>query len=151
TPATPATLVYSPSRSAFLRGGLWTDPSPKNGDTVTDVIHFAAHAYPTNPGDPSIDHVNFTVGSQGTWKVACTASPPATGDVFSCDANLKDVGISYGQIQVSFDVYDQAGHVNYAPNGEHTLTYAPSPGTTPVPPTTTPLFKLNVNPSSLVA
>ncbi len=44
----------------------------------------------------------------------------------------------YGQIQVSFDVYDQASNVNNAPNGVHTLTYAPSPGATPVPPTPIP-------------
>jgi hypothetical protein len=134
----PPTTVSSPSPSTVLPGGIWTDPSPTDGQVVSDVIHFAAHAYPTNPGDPAIDHVNFTVGSQGSWKVACTASPPATGDVFSCDANLKDLGVSYGQIQVSFDVYDQAGNVNLAPNGVHTLTYAPSPGVTPVPPTPIP-------------
>ena len=131
TPNTPTSTIKP--------GGLWiSPPSPNNGDTVTDVIHFAAHAYPTNPGDPAIAKVNFTVSSQGSWKVACTASPPATGDVFSCDANLKDLGVSYGQIQVSFDVYDQAGNVNLAPNGVHTLTYAPSPGVTPVPPTPIP-------------
>jgi hypothetical protein len=130
----PPTAVSSP----VLPGGMWTDPSPTDGQIVSDVIHFAAHAYPTHSGDPAIAHVNFTVGSQGTWKVACTASSPVIGDVFSCDANLKNLGVPYGQIQVSFDVYDQAGNVNYAPNGEHTLTYAPSPGVTPVPPTPIP-------------
>lgn len=112
---------------AILPGGMWADPSPKDGQTVQDVIHFAAHAYPTNSGDPAIAQVNFTVGSQGAWKVACTAIPPQSGDLFACDANLKDLGVSYGQIQVSFDVYDQAGNVNLAPNGVHTLTYASPP------------------------
>jgi hypothetical protein len=137
-PPPPPTTVSSSPSSAVLPGGMWTDPSPTDGQVVTDVIHFAAHAYPTHSGDPAIAHINFTVGSQGSWKVACTASPPATGDIFSCDANLKDLGVPYGQIQASFDVYDQGGNVNYAPNGVHTLTYAPSPGATPVPPTPVP-------------
>lgn len=115
----------------ILPRGTWTNPSPQNGQTVYDVIHFAAHASPTHPGDPAIAQVNFTVGSKGAWRVACTAVPPGTGDVFACDANLKDLGISYGQIQVSFDVYDQAGNVNLAPNGIHTLTYMPAPDFTP--------------------
>jgi murein DD-endopeptidase MepM/ murein hydrolase activator NlpD len=117
----------------ILPGGMWTDPSPKGGQAVSDVIHFAAHAFPTHSGDPAIAQVNFTVGSQGTWRVACTAVPPTTGDVFACDANLKDLGVPYGQIQVSFDVYDQAENVNLAPNGVHTLTYMPTPTPTPQP------------------
>lgn len=107
----------------IIPGGLWI--SPADGQTVGDVIHFAAHAYPTHPGDPSIDHVNFTISWQGapSWKVACKVSPPTTGDIYSCDANLKQLGVPYGQIQVSFDVYDQAGNVKSAPNGVHTLIY----------------------------
>lgn len=151
----------------ILPGGMWTDPSPNDGQVVSDVIHFAAHAYPTHSGDPAIAQVNFTVGSQGTWKVACTALPPATGDVFVCDANLKDLGVPYGQIQASFDVYDQAGNVSLAPNGVHALNYAstlsPSPTVTPTliptatPPTPVPVPTptpipptLNVSPSSRV-
>ena len=147
----PTTQPSTPVSSTVLPGGMWTDPSPTDGQTVSDVIHFAAHAYPTNPGDPAIAKVNFTVNSQGSWQIACTASPPATSDVFTCDANLKNLGVPYGQIQVSFDVYDQAGNVNYAPNGEHTLTYAPLPGVTPVPPTPVPQPMLSVSPGSLYA
>ena len=65
----PPTPVSSPSPSIVLPGGMWADPSPKNGETVSDVIHFAAQAYPTHSGDPAFAHVNFTLGSQGTWKV----------------------------------------------------------------------------------
>lgn len=107
----------------ILPGGLWI--SPANSQTVGDVIHFAAHAYPTHPGDPQIDHVNFTIGWQGasSWKVACTVHPPTTGDSYKCDANLKQLGVPYGQIQVSFDVYNKLGNVNFAPNGVHTMSY----------------------------
>jgi Peptidase_C39 like family len=144
-PTIPPTSVPSSPTSTVPPGGMWTDPSPTDGQTVSDVIHFAAHAYPTHPSDPAIAYVNFTVGSQGTWKVACKVVPPVTGDVFACDVNLKDLGIPYGQIQVSFDVYDQAGNVNNAPNGVHTLTYASLTGVTPVPPPA-----LSVSPSSRV-
>ena len=109
-------------------GGLWIQPD--YGATVGDVVHFAAHAYPSHQGQPAIDHVNFTVGwpasNPGQWRVACEALPPANGsDVFSCDANLHDLGVQAGAIRVSFDVYDRAGGRNSAPNGLHTLTYAP--------------------------
>jgi hypothetical protein len=130
--AKAAKLNLSPA-PAVKPGGLWI--TPKNGDSVTDVIHFAAQAYPTHQGDPAIFFVYFTINSNGSWMVACSVAPPVTGNMFACDVNLKDLGVPYGQIQLSFDVYDQAGNVNYAPNGVHTLTYAPSPGTTPVPPT----------------
>lgn len=137
----------------ILPGGVWI--SPVDGQTVGDVLHLAAHAYPTHSGDPLIDHVNFTIGWQGisSWKVACKVSPPATGDTYSCDANFKQLGAPYGQVQVSFDVYDQAGNVNLAPNGVHTLTYVPSPGATPTPPTptSTPVPPtLTVSPTSFV-
>lgn len=142
TPSTPTSTIKP--------GGLWiSPPSPNNGDTVTDVIHFAAHAYPTHPGDPAIAKVNFTVNSQGSWQIARTVTTPINGDEFACDVNLKDLGVPYGQIQVSFDVYDQSGNVNYAPNGVHTLTYAQTPQPVPTPtqpPTPTPRVNSWISP-----
>ncbi|MFL5654776.1 MAG: hypothetical protein ACJ8CB_11455 [Ktedonobacteraceae bacterium] len=32
---------------------MWVNPA--NGQVVHGVIHFAAKAYPTNPGDPAIN------------------------------------------------------------------------------------------------
>ncbi len=106
-------------------GGLWVNPA--NGQVVRGVIHFAAKAYPTNPGDPAINHVNFTVGwnGGGAWKVACIAYPPVIKDMFACDATPSLLGAPYGQIKVSFDVYDGNGNVNFAPNGVHTIMYSP--------------------------
>ena len=107
-------------------GGAWISPS---GKTIGDVIHFAAYAYPTNNGDPEIDHVNFTVYWQGVdprkWIIACVARRPIRKDVFACDVNLRKLGAPVGQIIVSFDVYDRQGNVNLAPNGKHTLMYLP--------------------------
>ncbi len=106
-------------------GGLWVNPA--NGQIDHSIIHFAAKAYPTNPGDPAINHVNFTVGwnGGGAWKVACIAYPPVTEDMFACDATPSRLGVPYGRIKVSFDVYDEKGNVNFAPNGVHAVVYSP--------------------------
>jgi len=124
--------------SSIRPGGQWvTPPSPKNGDTVTDVIHLVARAYPSHQGDPAISYVFFTINSNGSWGLACLpVAPPTTGDVFACDVNLKQLGIAYGQIQVSFDVEDQAGNMSLAPNGVHTLNHVPT-ATVPMPATQT--------------
>ena len=121
-----ANAYFSASRH-IKPGGGWI--SPLNGQVVGEVLHFAAYAYPTHSNEPLIDHVNFTAWWQGvdprTWKIACTATPPASNDVFSCNADLSLLGAVAGPLRVSFDVYDQAGNANLAPNGEHTITYAP--------------------------
>src|ERR1019366_2986001 len=130
-------------------GGVWVSPpSPSDGAMVSDVLHLAAQAYPTHTGDPAISFVHFTVGSQGSWKIACLVTPPPTGDIFICGVNLPNLGISYGKIQVSFDVYDQAGNVNLAPNGVHTLMYVPSPGAVPTQPTPTPTSQPQPTPTT---
>jgi transcriptional regulator with XRE-family HTH domain len=107
----------------IVPGGLWI--SPLNGQIINDVIHFAAHAYPTNRGDPPIDHVNFTMGWNGSWRIACTVYPNHIDDTYQCNVSLKQLDAPAGPIQVSFDVYDKMGNVNKAPNGEHTIIYSP--------------------------
>jgi transcriptional regulator with XRE-family HTH domain len=108
-------------------GGEWISPV---GSTVGDIIQFAAFAYPTHVGEPEIDHVNFTAFWPGVdphiWIIACVARIPLRKDVFACNANLRLLGASSGRIKISFDVYDRQGNVNFAPNGEHTVTYMPS-------------------------
>jgi hypothetical protein len=107
-------------------GGLWIRPI--QGEIIKDILHFAAHAYPTRTSDPAIDHVNFTIILPGLsyWRIACTVRPTAGTDIFACDVKLKDLQAAAGEARVSFDVYDIAGNVNKAPNGEHTILYAPS-------------------------
>jgi transcriptional regulator with XRE-family HTH domain len=107
----------------IVPGGLWI--SPMNEQAVNDVIHFGAHAYPTNRGDPLIDHVNFTVGWYGSWRIACTAYANHIDDTYQCNVSLKQLDAPAGPFQVSFDVYDKMGNVNKAPNGEHMIIYAP--------------------------
>ena len=107
-------------------GGAWISPA---GPTVGNVVRFEAYAYPTYPGDPAIDYVNFTAYWQGVdpraWAIACQARFPVHKDVYACDANLQQLGASPGQITISFDVYDRQGNVNFAPNGEHKAIYSP--------------------------
>jgi probable HAF family extracellular repeat protein len=107
-------------------GGLWIGPN--DGDTFTNSVHFAAHAYPTNPGDPPIKEVDFTALYNGSWAKVCQLFSPTHADVYECDWHFA--GAPAGPIQVSFDVYDTAGNQNPAPNGIHTIIYAP-PGTPP--------------------
>jgi transcriptional regulator with XRE-family HTH domain len=115
--------IYFTVPVRIVPGGLWS--SPLNGQEVNDVIHFGALAYPTNRGDPLIDHVNFTMGWYGGWRIACTVYPNHIDDTYKCNVSLKQLGAPGGPIQVSFDVYDKMGNVNKAPNGEHTIIYAP--------------------------
>lgn len=128
-----ASTLAQPSKKAgpVKPGGLWI--SPDNASTITDLVHFAAHAYPTNRGDPPIDHVNFTA-NPGNWFVACQINGASHDDVYECSWNPSTNGVNSGQrVQISFDVYDQAGNSNAAPNGVHTITYSP-----PAPPATPP-------------
>lgn len=110
-------------------GGVWIAPNATNA-MVGDVVHFAAYAYPTHQGDPTIDYVNFTMYWPGVdprvWKIVCKVRVPTAKDLYACDVNLRALGVVPGPITVSFDVYDRQGHVNFAPNGEHHLIYVPS-------------------------
>jgi hypothetical protein len=139
TPTPTATPAPTPT---VIPGGRWIAPS--SGAMISGTtLHFAAHAYPTHPGDPPIDHVNFTIwwpalGPQsGPWKLACPAFSPGgdlsigASDVYACDADLAALGAPPGSLLVSFDVYDTAGDRNLAPNGEHRIVW--SPPVTPAP------------------
>ena len=113
---------------AIRPGGLWL--SPTNGQVVTTTVLFIAHAYPTHVGDPQIAYVNFTVswpGRRGPWLIACRVTKPGQTDQYSCvwTPSKKSERVPAGRLQISFDVYDAAGHHNNAPNGVHTISYMP--------------------------
>jgi len=115
-----------PVHAHIVPGGSWI--SPMNQQRVSDIVHFAAYAYPTHPGDPAIDYVNFTMWWQGVdprmWVIACAVHVQSSKDVYSCDASLTKLGAVAGPIKISFDVYDLKGNSNLAPNGVHTITYS---------------------------
>lgn len=106
-------------------GGYWISPTKS---PLHRFVHFAAQAFrtfPTDTQEPPVDHVNFTVFSQGRWQVACTVRPPSSGDVYSCTADFQGLGVVAGQVIVSFDVYEKGGFYNLSPNGEHMFQYQP--------------------------
>src|SRR5262249_51746615 len=112
---------FSSWRRDPLPGGSWIGPA--SGSTITgSSLHFAAHAYPSQVGAPTVSRVEFTAswpGRTGPWLVACRLTTPSHDDVYECDWPLS--GVPSGDVNVSFDVYDQAGGVNQAPNGVRTV------------------------------
>lgn len=122
-------IITFVTQAQIKPGGVWVAPNAAS-PTVGDVVRFAASAYPTHQGDPAIDHVNFTMYWPGVdphvWKIVCMVRVPTDKDVYACEVNLRSLGVLPGPITISFDVYDRQGHVNFAPNGEHHLIYAPS-------------------------
>ena len=106
--------------TATQPGGVWVthdDGKPKLS------FDMRARAYPTNPGDPAIDYVNFTITINGNWVVACRASSPVSGDTYECKFSPSDMDHTAkpGEFQASFDVYNKAGIKNLAPNGPQKL------------------------------
>ncbi len=116
-------------RGHVIPGGTWI--SPQNGATIGDTFELAAFAYPTQPGDPAIQYVNFTVGWSGYWQIAHTVHPKAgpLPRLFKCSVMLNDLFSELpapsSTIQVSFDVYDEQGNKNLAPHGTRSVLYQP--------------------------
>jgi hypothetical protein len=109
------------AHAASLPGGMWVSPTTDNNVYVAGTWYtIKARAYPTNPGDPAIDHVNFTLETGGNWYILCSPTQPDTGtaDTYSCSTDFRQQGVyPDGSIQLSFDVYASDGGVNKAPNG----------------------------------
>ena len=130
SPTATPTPVPTPQPS-----GTWIEPADST-EVLGATVHFAAHAYPVHAGDPSIDHVNFTVWwstmgpKSGPWKTVCTATRPASGDLFQCDADLSTLDPepdwNTAELLVSFDVYDVHKNHTLAPDGEHVLRWVPT-------------------------
>lgn len=101
--------------------GVWE--SPKDEENVSDIIHFAAKAYPRHQDEPPIAFVDFNAVIKGTKLLAChvPAPPPQTSD-FTCDYQIPEPLKVPGQkIIVSFDVHDSSGNVTNTTNGPHTV------------------------------
>ncbi len=115
------------AHAASYPGGMWVYPS--NGFSFEPGVWYdlKAQAYPTNPGDPGIDHVNFTGNWGGQWHLICQVSNHDSNQVYMCPTDFRYANNGNyppaGQMQLSFDVYARDGGVNYAPNGVHTGTY----------------------------
>ena len=134
-----SSLAFTPTPKAIassaVPGGIWISP----GDNFViqgKTLHFAVYAYPTNPGDPLIDHVNFTATWPGTnWQILNNSTNTVVKPIsqkacaghanchkYSFDWNLVKASVpngGSGPVTVSFDVYDTSGNSNLAPNGLH--------------------------------
>jgi len=116
------------SSTSTKPGGMWV--SPANGAKTTGNLYYAAQAYPTKPGDPAINHVNFTAWwpglgpESGPWYIASTVYSPTYSYVYECNWDMS--GVPAGPVKISFDVYDKDGNKNLAPNGVRSITYKPS-------------------------
>ena len=121
----PVSLSFIANTQSDVKpGGLWV--LPINGQRVGGTLSFAAKAYPTNSGDPPINHVNFTLSWQnGGWRIGCVAYLPTSDTIYTCTVILTSLHAPPGNLRISFDVYDQQGNINFAPNGIHTVVYAP--------------------------
>ena len=95
-------------------------------------IHLAARAYPTNPGDPPVQGVNFRASwpSVGSYQTVCSQTSPTHDDVYGCDWQLGNV--PSGEVKIGFDVYSSSG-VQLAADGVRTLTYVPTEAAAPIP------------------
>lgn len=118
--------VVSHNASGTIKpGGVWSELT-----LVGDTLMLQARAYPSNAGDPPIERVEFTLwwpelgARQGPWTLACEDTTASNGDNYSCTANLGNLGVPPGDLDVSFDVYDTNGNYQLAPNGVRTVDYS---------------------------
>ncbi len=132
-----------PSPTPETMGGIWVSPSPDNGATIhSPILTLAAQAYPVNNGSP-IKDVQFTAHwdgapspdpehNPGGWPILATVTNHDTDFVYHTIVDLRKVlvdgdaiSVPYGEVTISFDVYNEAGKAKDAPNGEHKITYLP--------------------------
>lgn len=122
-----------------IPGGVWVSPQPGTPASVAYVdrrpgslgswVRLEARAYTNEArGGAGVNHVNFTATAAGTdseqWVILCTVTNPVRNsgytDLYVCHLDAGPFPSS--SITVSFDVYDRAGNVNYAPNGTRSIT-----------------------------
>src|SRR6266516_3119358 len=130
---TSASATSSSGSGNHIPGGVWVYPDSGFTFVQGNAYTIVVRGFPLNPGDPDIAYVNVTGFWSGTWHVLCHIpnDRPDLGDHYYCTTDLKVNG-SYppnGPITLSFDVYNKAGDVNNAPNGEHTGTFLTSNST----------------------
>jgi CSLREA domain-containing protein len=111
------------SKDRIPAGGTWI--SPDNAQTLTNSVHFAAHAS-DNPTGSGIAYLNFiawwpSLGPKDAkWEIVCPRIfLPTHDDVYECDWDFS--GAPAGDIHVSFEVFDKAGNHIRSPNGERII------------------------------
>lgn len=143
-------------------GGTWITPgndfTVQQGQTLQLSAHAYTYSYPPRPGiyAPPIAYVQFTAYWNGVnsaqWPTVHRVYPTTNTGVFSYTWDLTYQGqpVPLGSLQISFDVYDEVGNTNLAPQGIHpgTITSIAPPTPTPTPiPTPTPTPKPGPTPT----
>ena len=128
-PAGGPVASSSPTASAPVLGGSWTDPADS---TTAGSTSLKLGATPTaTPSGVAITTVRFTIGWQGVaTRTACTATKPTDGADWSCTADLARLGAPAGDLILGFEVVDDAGDVIQSPDGTRTVAYAGPPTAT---------------------
>jgi len=108
-----------PPKLPAAPGGVWVTVPAENTVVTSSQINLEARAYPSAPASPAVSRVNFTMYSAGEWRVICESSRPTRADIYACTVDLRNV--PPGEFRISFDVYDQSGKYQLAPNGVRTL------------------------------
>jgi Peptidase_C39 like family len=98
-----------------IPGGNWINPT-QNGLSYSGSVLLMANA--SAASGRSVNHVTFTASvAGGPWFTVCRVFTPNSPNTYQCNFNISQ--FASGIVTVSFDVYDNAGTVNYAPNGTH--------------------------------
>jgi len=133
-------VSYAPGEVGSVQNpvptGQWVSPTTNGFSYIKGHTYtISAKALPSNPVDPSIDHVNFVVilPGQSAWVPLCSnVTTHDSNGVYSCTTDFKAAnGGSYpspGGMTLSFDVFDSAGNAKLSPGGGLTGSlYVPAP------------------------
>jgi hypothetical protein len=116
----------TPTLAAVVLGGTWVSPA---AGAMIKTTELSLSARPTaSLSDVNLTKVVYSVawGSK-TPKTACTATAAASDGSWTCTVDLAKISAPTGKLILGFDVYDDAGDLNRAPDGTRQVTYAPTP------------------------
>jgi len=110
-----------------IRIAQWIEPA--EGATVGPRLTLAAWPTPVLVDDSLTDdlttaRVDFHVMVDGEKVEACSADRADDTGAWACEANLLDIGVEEGELQLTFDVIRTDGGVAPAPGGTRTVVYA---------------------------
>jgi Peptidase family M23 len=121
-----ATPMPSPTEPPPVLSGSWV--APKDGKTLSSsTLTLSAKATKTLD-NVSVTRVTFTVAWASHDPVkACSAKRADDKGAWACNVDLWSLGAPLDKLTVSFDVFDDAGDVARAPDGQRKVVFASPP------------------------